>query len=49
MSNIDKRGRHSVTAEAAYGVIAGFGGHSYLLGLDVLAELTADRRNQDSK
>jgi 3-dehydroquinate dehydratase II len=49
MSNIDKRGRHSVTAEAAHGVIAGFGVRSYLLGLDVLAELIADRRNQASK
>lgn len=43
MSNIDKRGRHSVTAEAAHGVIAGFGIRSYLLGLDVLADLIADR------
>jgi 3-dehydroquinate dehydratase-2 len=46
MSNIDKRGRHSVTAEAAHGVIAGFGVRSYLLGLDALADLIADRRNQ---
>jgi 3-dehydroquinate dehydratase II len=44
MSNVDKRGRHSVTAEAAHGVIAGFGIRSYLLGLDVLADLIGDRR-----
>jgi 3-dehydroquinate dehydratase-2 len=43
MSNIDQRGRHSVTAEAADGVIAGFGIRSYLLGLDALAGLI---RNQ---
>jgi 3-dehydroquinate dehydratase II len=49
MSNIDKRGRHSVTAEAAHGIIAGFGIRSYLLGLDALAELIADRRNQTQK
>lgn len=45
MSNIDKRGIHSVTAEAARGVIAGFGVRSYLMGLDVLVDLVADARN----
>jgi 3-dehydroquinate dehydratase-2 len=44
MSNIDKRGLHSVTAGAAHGVIAGFGIRSYLLGLEVLTELIAERR-----
>ena len=39
MSNIDKRGLHSVTAETARGVIAGFGLNSYLMGLDALLEL----------
>jgi 3-dehydroquinate dehydratase-2 len=43
MSNIDKRGLHSVTAEAAHGIIAGFGIRSYLLGLDALADLIAER------
>jgi 3-dehydroquinate dehydratase II len=44
MSNIDKRGLHSVTAEAAHGIVAGFGIRSYLLGLDALADLVAERR-----
>ncbi|MGA7808599.1 type II 3-dehydroquinate dehydratase [Bradyrhizobium sp.] len=43
MSNIDKRGLHSVTAEAAHGLIAGFGIRSYLHGLDALADLIAER------
>jgi 3-dehydroquinate dehydratase-2 len=43
MSNIDKRGLHSVTAEAAHGIVAGFGIRSYLLGLDALADLAAER------
>jgi 3-dehydroquinate dehydratase II len=46
MSNIDKRGLHSVTAGAAHGVIAGFGTRSYLLGLDALADLI-ESRNPD--
>lgn len=36
MTNIDARGIKSLTAEAARGVIAGFGTNSYLLGLDAL-------------
>jgi 3-dehydroquinate dehydratase-2 len=44
MSNIDKRGLHSVTAEAARGVVAGFGIRSYLTGLDLVAELVADEQ-----
>ncbi len=36
MTNIEKRGRRSVTAEAAIGVIAGFGVQSYLLALEAL-------------
>jgi 3-dehydroquinate dehydratase-2 len=39
ISNIDKRGLKSVTAETARGVIAGFGLHSYIMGLDALLEL----------
>jgi 3-dehydroquinate dehydratase II len=45
MSNIEKRGLHSVTAEAAQGIVAGFGIRSYILGLDALAELIADQRS----
>jgi 3-dehydroquinate dehydratase-2 len=36
MTNIEKRGRRSITAEAAIGVIAGFGIDSYLLALDAI-------------
>lgn len=42
MSNIDKRGIKSVTAEAARGVIAGFGVDSYIMGLDALLALIRD-------
>ena len=42
MSNIDQRGLHSVTAETARGVIAGFGLNSYLMGLDALLALIGD-------
>ena len=38
MTNIDKRGFHSITAEAAVGMIAGFGVGSYLLGLEALCQ-----------
>lgn len=43
MSNIDKRGLHSVTAEAALGVIAGFGLRSYAIALDAAADLAAHK------
>ena len=46
MSNIDKRGLHSVTAEAADGIVAGFGIKSYLVGLDALFDLIAERRGK---
>ena len=36
LTNIEKRGRRSVTAEAAIAVIAGFGVESYLLALDAM-------------
>ena len=42
MSNIDQRGLKSVTAETARGVIAGFGLHSYTMGLDALLALIAE-------
>jgi 3-dehydroquinate dehydratase-2 len=44
MSNIDKRGIRSVTAETARGTIAGFGLRSYLMGLDALLELIEDEK-----
>ena len=49
MSNIDKRGLHSVTAETARGVIAGFGLNSYLMGLDALLELTGGAKPAKEK
>ena len=36
VTNIEKRGRRSVTADAAVGVIAGFGVDSYVLALDAM-------------
>ena len=36
LTNIDKRGIKSLTAEAARGMITGFGPNSYILGLDAL-------------
>ncbi len=39
ISNIEKRGIKSVTAEVARGVIAGFGLQSYFMGLDALVAL----------
>jgi 3-dehydroquinate dehydratase-2 len=36
VTNIEKRGRRSVTADAAVGVIAGFGIDSYFLALDAM-------------
>jgi 3-dehydroquinate dehydratase-2 len=36
ITNIEKRGVVSVTADAAVGMIAGFGIHSYLLALDAM-------------
>ena len=36
MTNIEKRGIHSILVETAVGIIAGFGVRSYLLGLDAM-------------
>ncbi len=36
VTNIEKRGRRSVTADAAVGAIAGFGVDSYVLALDAM-------------
>ncbi len=41
LTNIEKRGRRSVTAEAAIAVIAGFGVESYLLALDAIVSRLA--------
>ena len=39
ITNIEKRGMHSVLAEASVGVIAGFGLNSYFLGLEAMLGL----------
>jgi len=44
ISNIDKRGLKSVTAETARGVIAGFGLRSYHMGFDALLGLVKDEK-----
>ena len=36
MTNIERRGMHSVTAEAAVGVVAGFGVDSYFVALEAM-------------
>lgn len=41
MTNIEKRGRRSLTAEAAIGVIAGFGVDSYVLALEAIVSRLA--------
>jgi 3-dehydroquinate dehydratase-2 len=38
ISNIEKRGIHSILAETAVGMIAGFGIQSYFLGLEAMLE-----------
>jgi 3-dehydroquinate dehydratase-2 len=44
MTNIEKRGFHSVLAETAVGMIAGFGIRSYILGMEaMLGHLAAQR------
>ncbi len=48
MSNIEKRGLHSVTAEAAVGLVAGFGLRSYVMGLEAAVELATDGRRSAS-
>ena len=36
MTNIERRGLHSILAEAAVGMVAGFGVRSYVLGLEAM-------------
>jgi 3-dehydroquinate dehydratase-2 len=44
ITNIEKRGIHSILAETAVGMIAGFGVRSYILGLEaMLGHLAAER------
>ena len=39
MTNIEKRGIHSVLAAAAVGSVFGFGVHSYVLALEAMLKL----------
>jgi len=41
MTNIDRRGMHSITAECAEGMITGLGVDSYVLALDAVARVLA--------
>ena len=38
MTNIERRGIHSILAETAVGMVAGFGVRSYVLGLEAMLE-----------
>lgn len=43
MSNVERRGIHSILAETAVGMVAGFGVRSYVLGLEaMLGHLSSD-------
>ena len=44
MTNIEKRGYGSITAEAAVGMVAGFGVDSYLLALQATAARLTQRQ-----
>lgn len=43
ITNIEKRGMHSVLAEASVGVIAGFGLKSYILGLEAMLHIVRSK------
>jgi 3-dehydroquinate dehydratase-2 len=43
ITNIEKRGMHSVLAEAGVGVIAGFGLQSYFLGLEAMLRIVRSK------
>ncbi len=45
LTNIDKRGIKSLTAETARGMITGFGANSYVLGLDALLAILNEGRS----
>jgi 3-dehydroquinate dehydratase II len=49
MTNIEKRGLRSILAEAAVGMVAGFGVRSYVLGLEAMLEHLAGARNGKAK
>jgi len=44
ITNIEKRGLHSILAEKAVGSVYGFGTDSYMLGLDAMLRLLARRK-----
>ena len=44
ITNIEKRGIHSILAETAVGLIAGFGMKSYFLGLDAMLDHLSKQR-----
>ena len=43
MTNIEKRGIHSILADTSVGMIAGFGVDSYLLGLDAMCNILKNK------
>ena len=43
MTNIEKRGIHSILADTSVGMIAGFGINSYLLGLDAMCNILGNK------
>ncbi len=43
ITNIEKRGMHSVLAEASVGVFAGFGLESYILGLEAMLRIVQSK------
>ena len=49
MTNLERRGMHSVTASEADGMITGLGVDSYLHGLRALAQLISGRKNNERK
>ena len=49
MTNLERRGMHSVTASEADGMITGLGVDSYLHGLRALAQLISGRKNNEGK
>lgn len=44
ITNIEKRGIHSILAETAVGMVAGFGMRSYILGLEAMLGHLQDQR-----
>lgn len=43
MTNIEKRGIHSILAEASVGMVAGLGLQSYFLGLEAMLRIVRDQ------